>query len=214
MRYWYLLGVLILSTCTVQPSWALQEHRQYAAGLEVTYKLPTGLLRGICEVENHWQHPSPTGAAGEIGLCQVKPDTARGLGMRSSAMGNLHQGMKSKAVATLQTELKKRGYDPGTIDGVFGLRTHIAVTLFQSAVKLKQDGVVGPRTWRALGVSGLTVAEQLKDPYVNMDYAARYLVQLRDQLKTNDPDILAAAYNGGPANRTVDYMLKVRRANE
>lgn len=42
-------------------------------------------------------------------------------------------------------------------DGVFGQKTDTAVRLFQSTYngsegRLKQDGIVGPKTWRALGL--------------------------------------------------------------
>jgi soluble lytic murein transglycosylase-like protein len=50
----------------------------------------------------------------------------------------------------------------------------------------------------------------LHDPYMNMWLAANYLVWLREELRTNDQDVLAAAYNAGPAGASVDYMMKVR----
>lgn len=119
--------------------------------------------------------------------------------------------MRSNAVKEVQKALGIRA------DGIFGLKTHVAVTLFQEAHGLVSDGIVGPRTWRALtgrDLRGPALATQLENPYKNMELAARYLVHLRDVLGTNDPDILAAAYNGGPGSKAVEYMLKVRRANE
>lgn len=68
-------------------------------------------------------------------------------------MANLYllsSGDSGPLVAFLQLALSRAGFDPGKFDGVFGGRTKLAVTRFQSANRLSADGVVGPRTWRAL----------------------------------------------------------------
>lgn len=65
----------------------------------------------------------------------------------------LRQGDTGQAVIKLQTVLKAKGYDPGPLDGVFGPRTEAAVIAFQTQKNLQVDGVVGPQTWAALGVS-------------------------------------------------------------
>src|SRR5947207_546702 len=49
-------------------------------------------------------------------------------------------------VRGLQERLKALGYDPGTIDGVFGPSTERAVKQFQHDHALPADGVVGPAT--------------------------------------------------------------------
>jgi peptidoglycan hydrolase-like protein with peptidoglycan-binding domain len=63
------------------------------------------------------------------------------------------------SVRLAQEILKHYGrtaYDPGTVDGKFGDSTETAVTNFQrdhsepDGRPLDVDGVVGPRTWRAL----------------------------------------------------------------
>lgn len=59
--------------------------------------------------------------------------------------------MKGSDVLATQEELKKRGYNPGTIDGIYGKNTEIAVKNFQTDQKLKPDGIVGSNTCRALG---------------------------------------------------------------
>jgi soluble lytic murein transglycosylase-like protein len=53
--------------------------------------------------------------------------------------------------------------------------------------------------------------EVLLNPYNNLHWAGRYLAWLRQVLGTSDPAILAAAYNGGQKNGTVNYLLKFRR---
>ncbi|MEU6809927.1 peptidoglycan-binding domain-containing protein [Streptomyces sp. NPDC046831] len=56
-----------------------------------------------------------------------------------------------------QCLLKKVGFDPGTIDGVFGSRSKAAAKAFQSYVNdrtgypaMTVDGVVGSQTWPEL----------------------------------------------------------------
>ena len=59
----------------------------------------------------------------------------------------LKKGSNDPAVRDLQDALKTLGFDPGTVDGVFGAKTESAVKLFQSAREIPADGVVGRVTW-------------------------------------------------------------------
>lgn len=49
-------------------------------------------------------------------------------------------------VLNVQQLLAKAGYDPGTLDGVYGPATDHAVRLFQAKHGLTVDGIVGPKT--------------------------------------------------------------------
>ncbi len=62
----------------------------------------------------------------------------------------LRRGSRGMYVMILQSALINACQNPGTIDGVFGLRTQAAVVAFQRAHNLPADGIVGPRTWAAL----------------------------------------------------------------
>ena len=53
-------------------------------------------------------------------------------------------------VYILQLALQRAGYLNEEPDGIFGRRTENAVLRFQQANGLKQDGIVGVRTWNAL----------------------------------------------------------------
>ena len=59
-------------------------------------------------------------------------------------------GAHEAVVKALQKALLDKGFNPGKIDGVFGLGTQAAVMAFQRSEGLLADGVAGPRTLAAL----------------------------------------------------------------
>ena len=61
----------------------------------------------------------------------------------------MKNGSKGNEVMELQNFLNSAGYSVGTADGKFGAKTKAALIKFQTANKLKGDGVVGPKV-RAL----------------------------------------------------------------
>lgn len=63
----------------------------------------------------------------------------------------LRLGSRGADVLALQRALRSHGAAIAA-DGVFGRRTAAAVRHFQRQHHLEADGVVGPKTWRALGV--------------------------------------------------------------
>jgi N-acetylmuramoyl-L-alanine amidase len=58
--------------------------------------------------------------------------------------------MRGNEIERIQEVLKAKGFDPGTIDGVFGPLTEAAVIAFQRTVGIVADGEVGPQTLEAL----------------------------------------------------------------
>lgn len=66
---------------------------------------------------------------------------------------SLNVGAVGASVESLQRALLRNGFDPGPIDGVYGSLTLSAVQLFQQERNLPVDGVAGPDTLRALGLS-------------------------------------------------------------
>lgn len=63
----------------------------------------------------------------------------------------LKKGCRGVDVQELQKELKKRKYDVGAVDGIFGDKTKNAVKKFQKDNKLYADGIVGKNTAHKLG---------------------------------------------------------------
>ncbi len=53
----------------------------------------------------------------------------------------LSKGSRGDDVRALQRRLNDLGYDCGSVDGVFGAKTKLAVRYFQDAIGVKQDGV-------------------------------------------------------------------------
>lgn len=76
----------------------------------------------------------------------------------------------------LQARLKQAGFDPGPLDGQVGRKTIEAIKSFQAAMRLRVDGVVGPKTLTALlnvslppALSVEVGADQPKDFRVSSD---------------------------------------------
>lgn len=190
-----------------------QEYLSLTRKAEQKYAIPVGLLGGICAVESHW-NPNAVGSKGEIGLCQIKVDTAKMFCPTCATRAPvLYQGMKSEKVMLVKNKLIQKKYYSGPLDDNFDLQLHIAVSAFQRNNKLGDDGIVGNRTWEKLfgrKMTGNFLMDQLYDAETNIDYAARYLADLMKELETRDYELLATAYNAGQAGKSVDYIMKVR----
>lgn len=63
-------------------------------------------------------------------------------------------GSTGGEVTQIQQRLQELGYDPGTADGIYGTRTKNAVITFQRDYGLSDDGIAGPKTLEALGLTG------------------------------------------------------------
>ncbi len=69
-------------------------------------------------------------------------------------MALLRVGSSGQNVLTLQQKLQDAGFSPGPLDGDFGPLTERALRTYQQRNGLEVDGVVGPATAGALGMSG------------------------------------------------------------
>lgn len=87
-----------------------------------------------------------------------------GLGMTGVSLAShnkdneIEQGISVQTLTqaenkTVQTKLKRWGYYKGAIDGIYGTQTKTAVKNFQRKNGLTADGIVGPKTAAALGMT-------------------------------------------------------------
>ncbi|WP_242939213.1 M14 family metallopeptidase [Tepidibacter thalassicus] len=65
-------------------------------------------------------------------------------------MENIKLGSSGPHVKQIQSLLKKIGYNPGSINGVFGAQTEKAIKQFQKDNELTPDGIIGPQTYNLL----------------------------------------------------------------
>lgn len=65
-------------------------------------------------------------------------------------------GSTGSAVRAIQVALINHGFPCGTVDGIFGRATELALRRFQSMSGLSVDGVAGPASRAALGLQGAT----------------------------------------------------------
>jgi len=94
-------------------------------------------------------------------------------------------GVRGNDVMEVQALLKKLGYDPGTVDGVFGNNTEQVVEQFQAASGLQADGIIGPITYQKL--------LPLLNGYIMVTVAAGdTLYQIANRYKINTKRLLAA----------------------
>lgn len=99
------------------------------------------------EVKTGMLEPSWTHWAVPKGLYDQKTLNAA---RRIKAVATLRKGSSGPEVKALQENLKKLGYDPGTIDGVYGTKTVNAVKSFQKDYNLTVDGIAGMATQVAI----------------------------------------------------------------
>ena len=71
----------------------------------------------------------------------------------SAEAASLKVGSRGDTVIEVQKKLKRWGYYDGTVDGIYGPLTQTAVIYFQRKNGLTADGIVGPATAKAMGIS-------------------------------------------------------------
>lgn len=72
----------------------------------------------------------------------------------AQARATLRWGSRGNDVCVAQRRLRTWGYYTGSVDCIYGRLMYAAVVRFQRRNGLTADGVVGPRTWAALGYTG------------------------------------------------------------
>ena len=70
-------------------------------------------------------------------------------------MKTIRRGDKGKEVKTAQRLLNHKGYNAGSVDGIFGENTEKAVRALQKNYGITVDGIIGTDTWDSLEVDGV-----------------------------------------------------------
>ena len=83
----------------------------------------------------------------------------------------LKQGSRGDTVKTVQKKLKNWGYYSGAVDGIYGAQTTAAVKYFQRKNNLVVDGIAGPKTLSAMGISSGSSSSNPTSSYSDADVA-------------------------------------------
>lgn len=95
--------------------------------------------------------------------------------LSSVAFAALSQGSSGDDVKKIQTKLKNWGYYSGSVDGIFGAQTYAAVKSFQKKNGLVVDGVVGPATAAAMGITLSSTRTSSPSTNANIELLARII---------------------------------------
>jgi zinc D-Ala-D-Ala carboxypeptidase len=124
-------------------------------------------------------------------------------------MLTVRRGSRNGDVKALQELLNQLGYDCGSADGIFGVKTEKAVKQFQKTFLLSQDGIAGPKTFDVL-----QRLEKIKH-FKHKEFACRHcgeikvdinLLEKLEQLRTaigNRPIYINSGYRCPTHNRNV-----------
>ena len=140
---------------------------------------------------------SPNGFDGEFGngtLTAVKKFQSKYGLVSDGIVGDVTCNTLKNEIATIQSQLNKKGCSVGTVDGIAGPATYNAVISFQNKNSLTADGQVGTATWDILfdTVSGGTT-------YTRILKVTSPLMQ-GDDVKAVQNKLNSLGYNCGTAD--------------
>ncbi len=84
-------------------------------------------------------------------------------------------GSRGSEVTQIQTKLKRWGYYNGNIDGIYGTQTLNAVKYFQRKNGLTVDGIAGPATLKAMGITSSSGTTTTTSHSSNVNLLARLI---------------------------------------
>ena len=82
-------------------------------------------------------------------------------------------GSSGNEVTQIQKKLKNWGYYTGSVDGIYGSKTVAAVKKFQSKNGLTVDGIAGPRTLAAMGITSSSNSNTSSSNSSNLNLLSR-----------------------------------------
>ncbi len=118
----------------------------------------------------------------------------------------LKLGSSGPDVLALQQALQKAGFSSGGLDGSFGMGTQAAVLAFQHSEGLGADGIVGPNTAQALGLTAIPEVPSAI-PGVNVQVVSQmFPVTPLGNIKANLPPVLNALAAAALPDRVMILM--------
>jgi soluble lytic murein transglycosylase-like protein len=137
MKILMIMLVMIFTVTTITPAYAAKTGKNSAVvfvkKFARTYGVPKKIALAVCHVESHCNCGVRRGAAGEIGPMQVKPRTARGIGMSLKGCENqVKAGLKYLGMA-----IKRGGYWKYN-QGIYAKRKSKAASRYERLVEAAQ----------------------------------------------------------------------------
>jgi peptidoglycan hydrolase-like protein with peptidoglycan-binding domain len=151
-------AVLLAGCGSLRASWTSGEATPAAAGASPSTTASTGWTPAVeattTPTPSETLSPTPTATPSETVTPSPSATPTKKPAPSPSATTkprtSLIRGDSGPKVLALQRRLKELGYWLGAPDGSFGSLTQQAVWAFQKSAGLRRDGVVGPKTLRAL----------------------------------------------------------------
>jgi N-acetylmuramoyl-L-alanine amidase len=105
-------------------------------------------------------------------------------------------GSTGSEVKQIQEKLKRWGYYSGNVDGIFGSKTLAAVKYFQRKNGLTVDGIVGPATLKALGITTSSTSSSSSSNNSNLDLLSKVVYsEARGEPYTGQVAVAAVVLN-------------------
>ena len=135
-------ALFLVSGCSTMP----KKYREEVSGLKT--KVDT-LESRVDTVESKQVEVERTTTEQAQSLEEIKAEKQRAVS-RSNIIIGTSSGSSQASTRDIQIALKNAGFYDGKIDGIKGEKTKSAIKSFQKANGLRDDGVVGPKTWDLL----------------------------------------------------------------
>lgn len=105
-------------------------------------------------------------------------------------------GSRGTEVRTIQEKLKRWGYYTGSVDGIYGSLTVSAVKKFQQKNGLTVDGIAGPKTLTAMGITSSSSSNSSTNNSSNVNLLARVIYgEARGEPYTGQVAVAAVVLN-------------------
>ena len=124
--------------------------------------------------------PVPTAVASAATATAHRAAAPVALPAATASSTTLRVGSKGKAVLAAQKRLAALGYWLGKPDGVYGSATAHAVIALQKVAGLSRDGVLGPRTAKALAAGTKPTARSKHGYAAEVDLRHQVLLMVRN----------------------------------